>query len=574
MVAGREVDAARQVREAAVAVARARGCAPRAPPVGRRPRWWEESMSSSGDPRSPRIRTSRRCGAAEPSAPPRPRRPWLPRLTAVVAGRSAAWRVAYARARARPLPAARGDAGRGARVTTGDGSVAHGRVRRRPPGGSRPTPTPSPCGPWWGASSSARRARRRTPSRRTRRSSPSLRNLDIENALGGGRGAVALREADMRRRGPRSPWPAPCSSRSLALRAESRSAPGDLAVARTAAERSAGPAASRREASARGRAQSIARAQEDLVDAGEATPVGAQDRPGALQEAGAAREGAARRRRRAPGGPGACRGPAGACPGGRRRPARPAGSAWTRRRGRSARAAAAVALARRRLSPSQSAMQTISRSAPRMDGVVLRLESAPGALVGPEGEFKGEGEGYGLDRSAQPPDGRRSSRSTTRRTCRSASTCRTRTWPASSRVPRSSIEAKALPGRTFQGRGATACVHEADITKAKLQVKVRHRGSRSAAASGDAVHGALPREGRGRGRRDGRARRRAPRSPPRPCGATPSSSSTPPAVAARGAFAVRVVRQDGDWTEVEGDLGLSSKVILDDVEDGQSVRGE
>ena len=35
---------------------------------------------------------------------------------------------------------------------------------------------------------------------------------------------------------------------------------------------------------------------------------------------------------------------------------------------------------------------------------------------------------------------------------------------------------------------------------------------------------------------------------------------------------VQVVGRDGDWTEVEGALGLSSKVILDPVEDGEKVR--
>jgi hypothetical protein len=35
---------------------------------------------------------------------------------------------------------------------------------------------------------------------------------------------------------------------------------------------------------------------------------------------------------------------------------------------------------------------------------------------------------------------------------------------------------------------------------------------------------------------------------------------------------VRVLRRGDTWTEVEGDVGLATKVILDEVEDGKPVK--
>jgi len=234
------------------------------------------------------------------------------------------------------------------------------------------------------------------------------------------------------------------------------------------------------------------------------------------------------------------------------------------------RADAGLALAQAELQVAQERLACLTVRAP-ITGVVLRLESAPGAIVGPQGDFKGPGEGAGstglLNR-------------TTGAVCSLYDPARLQLrvdlpyadLPGIRKGTVVEIEAKALPGRTFRGT-VDRILREADITQAKLQVKVllaepdaalrpemlctarlvvQEEGSSagkggppvvhrvqvpSEALRGDAVFVYDPTGG-------GRARR----------------------------VSVRVVRQDETWAEVEGDLGISSKVILDDVEDGGPVK--
>lgn len=208
------------------------------------------------------------------------------------------------------------------------------------------------------------------------------------------------------------------------------------------------------------------------------------------------------------------------------------------------------------------------------DGVVLRLEAAPGAVSGPDGEFKGEREGIGSTGGLNRATGALC-------TLYDPARLQVRVDLAYADVPGVAtgtdveIEAKAVPGRKFKGR-VSRLVSEADITQAKLQVKVRlldpdallrpemictarflvqaepsagsEKGAKddaparllvpTAALRGDAVFVYDPTGG-------GRARR----------------------------VPVRVVAADDDWTEVEGELGLSTKLILEDVEDGERVKG-
>ncbi len=206
-----------------------------------------------------------------------------------------------------------------------------------------------------------------------------------------------------------------------------------------------------------------------------------------------------------------------------------------------------------------------------IDGVVLRLESAPGALVGPAGEFKGQGEGAG------------STGQLNRMTGTLCSLYDPKKLAARVDVPfddlpgiepgtKVRIQAKALPGRSFNGV-VDRLVREADITQAKLQIKVRVedpdallrpemlatakfllQGGRPTASKGtvsarvlvptealrdDAIYLYDPTGG-------GKARR----------------------------VAVTVLERGDEWTAVEGELGASSKVILDDVRDGEPVKGK
>ena len=209
-----------------------------------------------------------------------------------------------------------------------------------------------------------------------------------------------------------------------------------------------------------------------------------------------------------------------------------------------------------------------------MSGVVLRLECAPGATVGPQGEFKGEAEAG-------------SSGGLNRMTGSICSVYDAASMQARVDVPladvsvidvgtRAKISVRAVPERTFDGI-VTRRVHEADINKNTLQVKVRiekpdgllrpemlcsarfliprpkevtpTKGGNN--VSPDDPIFRIPREAMREGavyvfdpRRGGRARR----------------------------VDVKTVHQDDTIAHVRGALTRSSQVILDAVDDGDSVR--
>ncbi len=121
------------------------------------------------------------------------------------------------------------------------------------------------------------------------------------------------------------------------------------------------------------------------------------------------------------------------------------------------------------LSVAQKNASYLSVKAP-MTGVVLRLECAPGATVGPMGEFKGEAEAG-------------SSGGLNRMTGSICSVYDANSMQARVDVPlaevgaidvgtKAKITVRAVAGRTFDGI-VTRRVHEADINKNTLQVKVR-----------------------------------------------------------------------------------------------------
>ncbi len=233
------------------------------------------------------------------------------------------------------------------------------------------------------------------------------------------------------------------------------------------------------------------------------------------------------------------------------------------------RAQAAHARAQADLDVAQRNVGLLTIKAP-ITGTVLRLESAPGALVGPQGEFKGAGEGVGSTGLLNRLTG-------TVCSLYDPAQLQVRVdvpyadLPGIAKGTAVEIEAKALPGRTFEGR-VDRLVREADITQAKLQVKVKLidpdpaltpemlctvrfvvKAGKSAGDGGPKVVGRVQvPSGALRGEAvfvydptgGGRARR----------------------------VPVRIVRKGDTWTEVEGDLGLATKVILDDVADGESVK--
>jgi hypothetical protein len=132
------------------------------------------------------------------------------------------------------------------------------------------------------------------------------------------------------------------------------------------------------------------------------------------------------------------------------------------------------------------------------------------------------------------------------------------------------IEAKALPGRTFHGR-VHRLVHEADITQAKLQVKARIEDPdglmrpEMLCTVRFLVTGDAPAPGR-----PAAARLLVPSEAVR---GDVVFVYDPTGGGRARRVPVRMLARDGEWTEVEGDLGLTSKVILEAVEDGQRVRG-
>jgi multidrug efflux pump subunit AcrA (membrane-fusion protein) len=230
---------------------------------------------------------------------------------------------------------------------------------------------------------------------------------------------------------------------------------------------------------------------------------------------------------------------------------------------------AEVALARAEVEVAERNHAHLTVLAP-MDGTVMRLECAPGAVAGPMGDFRGEAEGKG------------STGLLNRGTGALVTLYDPARLQARVDVPYADVvgirpemevelEAHAFPGRWFQGV-VDRLVHESDINKAMLQVKVRLLDPDPRLRPEMLVKARMRREG-----------------------ASPGAGSASPQVggvlvpvaALRGdalfvydptgggrarRVPVRVVSKDGEWAHVEGVVGLSSKVILDEVTEGRKVR--
>ena len=205
-----------------------------------------------------------------------------------------------------------------------------------------------------------------------------------------------------------------------------------------------------------------------------------------------------------------------------------------------------------------------------MTGVVLRLESAPGAVAGPAGEFKGMGEGAGSTGLLNRLTGALCS-------LYDPAKLQVRVdvpyadLPGLAEGTEVELEAKAVPGKRFRGV-VDRLVREADITQAKLQVKVR----------------VLDPDERLRPEMLCTARflvKETPREGPAPKRASTAMRVPREAVKGDAVFVydptgggrarrvpVRLLSEDDGSAVVEGELGLSSKVILDDVKDGEAVK--
>ncbi len=234
-----------------------------------------------------------------------------------------------------------------------------------------------------------------------------------------------------------------------------------------------------------------------------------------------------------------------------------------------AHAQAAEASAQARLDVAERNVALLTINAP-VSGVVMRLEAAPGALVGPAGEFKGAGEGVGSTGLLNRLTG-------TICSIYDPAKLQVRVdvpyadLPGITSGTEVELEAKAIPGKRFRGV-VTRLQREADITQAKLQVKVRvtdpdPRLRPEMICTARFLVKAQP--GRSKGSGANAFRLLVPTAALRGDAVfvfDPTGGGTARRVA------VRVIRTDGEWTEVEGDLGLSSKVILDDVQDDESVK--
>jgi multidrug efflux pump subunit AcrA (membrane-fusion protein) len=205
-----------------------------------------------------------------------------------------------------------------------------------------------------------------------------------------------------------------------------------------------------------------------------------------------------------------------------------------------------------------------------VDGVVMRLESAPGAVVGPAGDFKEGAEGGpGATSSLNRMTGSLVS-------LYDPTHLQVRVDLLFGQVPQVgkgttvTFTVDAIPGKTFEGE-VHRMVHEADINQNALQVKLRVRDP----------------DPRMRPEMLCRVKFEGERRALPPSGKTSSGQLRVPTAAVRDGAVfvldprghgiarrvpVTVIATDGEWTIVQGDLGLSSKLILDVVEDGESVR--
>ena len=395
-----------------------------------------------------------------------------------------------------------------------------------------------------------------------------MRNLDLENALAVAKQDVALREAMHARTKTSLAVAQSLLEQKIELRVAIAAREGDLATARAEIDR----ARARRKAAeaARDGVEVDLEAQQDLKAAGRSAPTALAAAEARVREAEAevtglrfeevrfvaelnrisalldlARE-EAREPRALQGGVDA------------------AGSLVLE-------AAAALERARTVQAVAQRNVDHLTVRAP-VDGVVLRLEAAPGALCGPSGEFKGEREGTG------------STGGLNRLTGALCSIYDPKRLQARVDLPYADvsgitagteveIEAKALPGRKFEGV-VDRLVREADITQAKLQVKVR------LIDPADLLRPEMI-----------CTARFLVKAEPSPSGKPKQGASARllvPTRALRGdavfvydptgggrarRVSVRVVARGEEWTEVEGALGLSSRLIRAAGEDGERVKG-
>ena len=399
-----------------------------------------------------------------------------------------------------------------------------------------------------------------------------LRNLALENELELARAALALRKSEHALEQTHLDVANSLLEQKLELRTAIAKRHGELAIARAEVDR----ARARRKAAeaALERAEVDLQAQQDLSEAGRATPVALLSAKAAVKEAEAqvtevrfqevrfvaeltritdlldlAREAL-------------------------RDPRDLQGDVDNAERVL-ARAAAAVADAEATLAVATRNVEHLTIRAP-VSGIVLRLEAAPGAMAGPDGEFRGAREGTGSTGGLNRMSGG---------LCLVYDPAKLQArvdlpygdLPGIETGTEVEIESKAIPKRRFKGV-VDRLVREADITQAKLQVKVRFVESHpllrpemicsarflvKAKTAGAAAGAGKPKPGPGRFLV--------------PSGAVRGDALfvfDPRAGGSARRIAVRVLSQDGEWTEVEGPLGLSSKVILEEVEDGEKVKGK
>jgi multidrug efflux pump subunit AcrA (membrane-fusion protein) len=206
-------------------------------------------------------------------------------------------------------------------------------------------------------------------------------------------------------------------------------------------------------------------------------------------------------------------------------------------------------------------------------GVVLRLESAPGALVGPQGEFKGSGEGSGSTGLLNRVTGTVCSLYDPKQ-LQVRIDVPYADLPGIEKGTAVELEAKSMPGKRFRGV-VDRLVREADITQAKLQVKVRIEDPDEALRPEMLCTTRFAVEATAADASGQSGSTRTTHSVEVPTEAVRGDAVfvyDPTGGGRARRVPVRVLRRGDTWTEVEGDVGLATKVILDEVEDGKPVK--
>ncbi len=393
-----------------------------------------------------------------------------------------------------------------------------------------------------------------------------LRNLDVENEKERAKAQLDVRTAEEAEAKARLDVAASLLEQKLDLRANVATLAGQLAAARKNVETRNAHAAEAD--AAEERAWVDLRAQEELELAGSVTPL-AKDRASARVKEAAARAKEMRSRKaEAEADVARLEALLEIAEEGLRDPRDLAGDVAVRR-AEHARAIAAREEAQVVLRTVQRLVDALTVTSP-VDGIVLRLESAPGALVGPQGDFReGEGSGTGSTGSLNRLTGTLVSLYDPSRLAARVDVLLpdVRGIGAGTKVE---IKVDAVGDRAFRGV-VDRLVHEADLNKNTLQVKVRIE------EPDPLLRPEMLCRARFEVKNDGAER---------PAGDRPSVVLVRTAAIRDGAVfvydpteggkarrvPVRTIREDGEWTEVEARLGLSSKVILDVVRDGEAVR--